>query len=529
MKLITHILIFLFLLLQFSTLSGTGRKYIAIPFVQQVNGTQSGDLEKQSLKLTVNGYERKIKAVSRVEKSLKGKYIYGREFLLSFLSDSVCIGLRNAIGYFITDVVENNDSLMILTPLKAYRIKVDNNKLKVINNIVRMVTADCREFSVKKTAIESDLRQMIKKIHSILKNKNNLYNSSKNSAVLFRFLNSFPADYKRYHELTTILDPGKLRKAVSLFNDSAAQKWWIHFSREDIRGITGEVRNLMELLGSAVNSPSCTGAVNHLESNLKSDISPKNYKAGRDENYDIKTASFLKSLRKVIGYHEVAKRCDFIEELLMSNICFNSIIFESESGSVLKSVMRERSIPASLLKRISLWSGGISVYAKDPEKMIRSVACKDLGYYTLTFPLLKNENSLQIKIKSKSGNEDDYLYPEVIGKELLRSVLKKKLKKNCRIRDLKIGRGIVFFKIDRFCRSGSGDFGLLKVSLCVNDRKGAVVYNRENTLRSVKGRKKISLSVKIPPLLKGEHTLNLSVVDLIAKSSSELKQNIEFK
>jgi len=529
MKLIQCVFIFLFLLLPFSLLSDQENQYIDIPFIQQVNEVENGNLDKGSLKLIVNGHERKIMAVNKVEKSLKRKCIFGREFLLSFLSDSVCARLRNAISYFISDVMGNNDSLIILTPLKAYRIKVGNNKLKAIDNIVMVVTADCKTFSIKKTAIEADLRQRIKNIYSIISKKNNFYNNSKNSSILFQFLNSFPSEYKMYHELTTILDPGKLKKIVSLFKDSASQKWWIHFSREDISGITGEVRNLMEILGTAVNRFSYVKATNYQESNQKGGISPKDTLAVRDDNYEMKTASFLKSLRKVIGYHEISGRSDLLSEMLLSRICFNSIIFESESGSVLKSVMRERSIPAFLLRRISLWSGGISINAKDPEKMIRSVAVTDMGYHTLTFPLHKNENSLQIKIQSRSGASDNYFYPETIGEEQLRSVVRNKKTLSCRIRDLRIGTDSVSFRIDRFCRKVSGDFGLLKVSLCVNDKNGAVVYSRENTLRSKKGGKKISLSVKIPDVLKGKHTLNLSVVDLIAKSSSKLQQKIEFK
>ena len=107
-----------------SALIYSDHNVLTVPVVPKSSMNKSEALNKEQLNLKVNGVPRSIYKISKIEKSLKKTQDMGRDVVLSFMTTEANENLCRGISYFISDVLRENDSLIIVTPLKAYKIKL---------------------------------------------------------------------------------------------------------------------------------------------------------------------------------------------------------------------------------------------------------------------------------------------------------------------------------------------------------------------------------------------------------------------
>lgn len=125
---------------------------------------KSFKLGKDDFQLLINDSQREIARLIKREQSIAGNSDLRKNFILSFHTAQFSEPIVNAVSYFVTEIVNSEDSLIILTPLNAYRIMVSRNKQKMIMDIEDLLKKDStvhkknRMFSERK--LESELNKM---------------------------------------------------------------------------------------------------------------------------------------------------------------------------------------------------------------------------------------------------------------------------------------------------------------------------------------------------------------------------------
>ncbi|MCK5004210.1 MAG: hypothetical protein KAS21_03940 [Candidatus Aminicenantes bacterium] len=503
---------------------------VTFPVIPPVSAFSPGTLDGGSLKLKVNGIPRKITGFQRIERSLNNHGEHGRHFILSFITGTACRNLEKGLSYIISDLLIESDSLIVISPVKAYRIKIDSNKLKIIENILNLLKKDCSVYKKKKIAFEKSLQRELKKFDSLLSEKRGFFSNSRKSKIIFRFLNSFPQEFKRYLEMTFVPGMEKLGGAANLFGGINGEKWWIHFNSEEISGIIARVKTISNRLES-LNPNFAFGDANYLRNNpaLNTTAMSSSFSETGDVNYKIKISKLIGKLKKILKFSEANMNSEFIEKIQRSGICFNSIVFSSEDSYSGDPSSGNKSLSNKVLSRISAFSGGRSFLTNDIERAVKSIKDRKVTYYHLNFPLLRTDKSLKIGLENKGGGLTGFSYPKTLDGNYIKRVRNNFSNRSRLISNFSVNNNVINFKINGFKRRKEANLGLLKVDIRVTDQSGYNVYKKENILRVPHKKKDIYLSIRLAEKIKGALEIKLFVTDLVASNTSSRHENIYIK
>jgi hypothetical protein len=85
---------------------------------------KSTELNKGSVALFIDKTQREIVNLAKIERSLSYTPDLGRNFILSFHITKFTKPVENGVSYFVVEILQPNDNLILLTPIKAYRISL---------------------------------------------------------------------------------------------------------------------------------------------------------------------------------------------------------------------------------------------------------------------------------------------------------------------------------------------------------------------------------------------------------------------
>jgi len=157
----------LFLLI-FSMLFPASNKMPFSLAIRVIENTQkSVELNRKDIRLLINGIPQHVTHLIKQERSLSQVPDLGRHFILSFHNIKGTKPIENMISYFVTEILDPKDSLVLLSPIKAYRMPVTRDKEKMIMDISKILDKDCAVHEKKRISAEKNLEIQLQRLNTI--------------------------------------------------------------------------------------------------------------------------------------------------------------------------------------------------------------------------------------------------------------------------------------------------------------------------------------------------------------------------
>ncbi|UCH98201.1 MAG: hypothetical protein JSV88_15510, partial [Candidatus Aminicenantes bacterium] len=153
-------------------------------------------LQKQDFKLFINNEQREIlEAVNQFTSLGQQPDFLGRNFVLSFHMTDYGNQVQESISYFVTEMLNSADALIIVTPLKIYRLNVSANKEKMITDIEKLLKSDCYEFRKKLNASKKNLEIQMNRMMQLFRGEIRDPGLATSYKIIGTFLSSFPQGF----------------------------------------------------------------------------------------------------------------------------------------------------------------------------------------------------------------------------------------------------------------------------------------------------------------------------------------------
>ena len=460
------------------------------------------DLKKDDLQLFMNGKQIEIVDLIQQKRSFGTTSDLGRNFILSFQLNEFDIQIQKGISFFITDVLNSGDTLIVFSPLKAYRFDVTRNKQKMINMVEEVLIKDCREMNKRGVASRKNLEHKINGLKNVLSDGGSDDFAISSYITTNRFLNTFHREFMEFRNSFLLPNVSKYRQILKKSFIREGEKWWIHFQQRESFSILSKIIEVLKM-------------VNRYISWFERERPPM----------AIAMKTRLNNLRKELLISDIFPYSQFQKILTGDNISYNVIFW----GDLKKS---ESNISNSLLlglesifKKLSNESGGKKISAKDVERGIGEITKHVDHYYDLVFLYDGRVEKKNIQVKVKKGNPK-IIFKQGFEKTEIKTLIQNLSKERVRVDDISMLKNKVKFSISsfRFNRSRGKKFSILKVRINLFDDMNNKVYRTERTLRVFKDN--TSITVTLPRRFYGNYKLNILVFDLIANISVSADRDI---
>lgn len=121
-----------------------------------------------SFRLTINGRVRQIQKVVANRDVLKATTDLKRNVVMGFQIGEYTPGISEAVAYFVYQILNPGDHLIVLSPLKSHYLVVGKNKEKVIRDIEGSLKPECETFNHMQRSSEKKLRSLLVKLDQTL-------------------------------------------------------------------------------------------------------------------------------------------------------------------------------------------------------------------------------------------------------------------------------------------------------------------------------------------------------------------------
>lgn len=479
------------------------------------NARDPSELNIHDIHLLINGTPRKITHLVRKERSLSRVPDLGRHFIFSFHNTKGSTPIENAIAYFISEILGPRDSLLLLSPLKAYRILVTPDKQKMTMEICRILKKDGALHEKNRISAEKRLESDLHRLNTIASSPlaavspegtrdseqvlSQATNSATNYKAIYQVLLNFPQSFSRYKNQYLLPDIIRHQKIKDLLEKNEGENWWIHFQhREDVQ-IVQKARSTAEKLNAYIGTHESGTLARTMQKSLS-------------------------DFEKQLLISESFPQAEILDTLLGKNMSFNVIHWGSLKSDESGTSSEESSDLGAVLRRIAEYSGGKNIVATDPEQGIKEIKNHADVYYELAFAFDGKVEEKKIQISTNRPNPE-LSYKQRFSAEDMDQWVRTVTKKKVKIHDIAIHNDTIHFEIDSFEKNKEKQFGLLKVRISLFDGNNNKAYKSENTLRASKQR--VTLSIPIPPEHHGKFRLVIEVFDFLANTSACSEQSIE--
>jgi hypothetical protein len=501
----------LFLLIAGPIFPSMKPKPFSLPIRLVKNIQRSAGLNKNDIELWVNGVQRTVTRLEKRERSLSQVPDLGRHIILSFHNTKVTKPLQNALSYFFTEILDPKDSLILLSPIKAYSVPVSRDKEKMIMDVMDILHKDWNVHEKNKISAEKNLETTIQRLERIASSQpgNPSYQDPENSEqvlaqttalatnykAIYQVLLNFPQNFTLFKNRFLLPDIIKHREVKKILDKKHGEKWWIHFqNREDIQ-IIHKARSA----GRKLNAYIATHESGELARTM---------------------GNSLANLQKQLLISESLPQAEILDTLHHKNMCYNAILWGSLKSSTSS---KETTDLEAALRRIAELSGGKTTVATDPEQGIKEITQHADTFYELNFDFNGKVEDKTIQISA--GHADlKFSHKQHFTKEEVEEWIRTGHEKKVQIRDFSLQNRTIHFEIDSFMQDQDKRFGILKVRISLFDRDNTHVYKSENTLRASKD--KVSISVPLPLQHRGEFRLRAEVFDLLANLSASMERPV---
>lgn len=193
------------------------------------NGEKVGNFP-YGLKLFINKEEVEITGLEKRERFIEKERLLGRNFVLTFMNfDMVDKSLENAISYFVTEILDKTDTLVIQTHVNIYAIKVTENKERMILDITNRLKNDFNFLLSKSARIVKNINSEIAKLERFFSSYSPSTGYVLGGARFFQFFTTLIPDIQFYKNEFVIPDKNKFEKIHDQFGFREGDRYWIFF------------------------------------------------------------------------------------------------------------------------------------------------------------------------------------------------------------------------------------------------------------------------------------------------------------
>jgi hypothetical protein len=493
----------------------SNKQPFSLPIRVIKNTPEPEELNRNDIILRINGIVQEVTQLTQHERSLSRVPDLGRHFILSFHNIKGTQSIENAISYFFTEILDAKDTLILLSPIKAYRILVTRDKEKMIKDVMNFLDKDCVVYEKNRTSAEKNLETEIQRLKTIASHQagdfasQNSENSDQvlaeattvviNYKAIYQVLLNFPQNFSRFKNQYLLPDIVKHQEVKELLGDRPGEKWWIHFQhREDIQ-IIQKARSA----GRKLNAYIATHESGPLARSMHKSLA---------------------DMEKQLLISESISQAKILDSLLGKNMSYNVVFWGSIKTNEADTSFKETSDLEAALQHIAEYSGGKATVATDPEQGIKEITQHADHYYNLTFDFEGEVEDKTIHVSAEETNLK-LSHKQNFSKDEVEELFQTLTEKRVQILDFSLDNRIVHFRIDSFTQNQEKQFGMLKVRISLLDRDNTHVFKTENTLRASK--QKVTISVPLPPEHQGEFRLLIEVFDLFENTSASSQHLIK--
>jgi len=459
-------------------------------------------LQEQDFQLIINGQQRKILKAEEKTTSLDQRPDFlGRNFVLSFHMTEYGNQVEEAISYFVTEILDTTDSLILMTPLKIYRINVSANKGKMRADIEQLVRQDSDEFKKKLNAAEKNLEVQLNRLRQLFRGEISDPGFITSYKIIGTFLSSFPQGFLSFRNLFLFPDMKNYQKVLDFLGSREGERWWVHFQQGDSLGVVASAQSVAKEIDEYCNL------------------------------YSLARESFqnnLQQLEKLLRLSEAFPGDSLLSVFNSANIRYNAALWVHRKHQGRFSASDIIPLLGVVFEEISRETGGKTVNTTDPEQGIEAIHHHQDQYYQLTYGFngVIEKKEITITAASAEMNKLNLSYKHVYPEEEMRSLIQYLSKERVRIDDFSLNNNKIKFSIAAVTlnKSKGDSFGLVKVRIELFSQTGECVYRTENTLRSSK--QQIKVAIPLPDQYRGNFKLIINACDLIANQLASFEQKV---
>ncbi len=481
---------FIIIFILFISVSLPGESTDSMKIQLRINNGNQRKVSLDNLKLFINKEEVEVSGLKKNEKYIGKERLLGRNFVLSFMNfTSAGKLIESAVSYFVTEILDKSDTLIIHTNVDIYQVKVTGNKERMILGIKKRLERDMNYLSKKSSRTLKNINNEISKLERYFNSLSPSRGFLTGGVGFFQFFTKLIPDIQFYKNEFIIPDKKKFKKIHDEFGFREGERFWILIQNGNIYPFTKRIKNLVK--------------------NIRSQLSVN--AAGRDSTWLKLVDNKIRELMEMTGIGGQYPSTTVKNGLINSNTSFYTIVYTinniTSSDKALDVELE------SILRNLSDDTGGKFVETSDIEKGIESLLDHRDLYWDVSFKLPGGVNKKKIKMTLENSDKG-LSYRDRIEEKELKDILKHLSKPKIYIENPEFINNKLSFSIKSFTQNKKGGFGLLKAIIQIYDNTGKEVYRRSNTLRAAE--KKINISTGIPEEFSSQHKLRLSVLDLIA-------------
>lgn len=464
--------------------------HLTLPVKVLLNDEAVENLTKNDFNLLINGKKREITKFLKRKQSLD-QANPRRNFILAFNMTDYGQQITDGISYFILNILNNGDGLVLWTPTKIYQIPTEKDKKLLLEDIVNIVKRDT--FNYKKD------------ISLPTKNLNEIMSAGRVRASrdvdftqqdISNFLTNYSREFSNFKNRFILPKLLKIPVVTALLAEKQGEKWFIGFmEREIIPNIADYKKRARQIRDAAA------------------------LLSGSDHANATRMYTGINMIDKLMLISEGLPTQKITDTLLNENVSFNAVLFKNQKKST---KLGDNISPdyEKIFNNFSKLTGGVSVIHSNLKEGLEVIRKNSSVNYHLIY---KFDGKLEDKdIKVNLSNPDAKAYYK---QSFTKSEIEKMIEPKITLSGFSLRQHILKFSISNFKKGApdNKDQGIVRILVELIDQQDTVVFKTQNTLKSDK--KSFSISLKIPPKHKGRFNVRISAFDLISSRSTQLVEN----
>lgn len=437
------------------------------------------EIQKNSFNLYINNQPVQIADITSRKISLSEESTRGRHFFLSFQICNLDRRLKSTISHFLTGILNQKDSLHVMSPVKIHSIPVSGNKGAILDCILQIIKTECLPFNQTRQVHET-------KIEKEIQHLNRIFNDTRRLIVptvsLDRFIENLNHLFSRYKTEFLSLDMLRYQDLQELFLTLKDDRWWFHFQQNRTLDFIDRFNRKIQLLRQYRYYPL-----------LKTIAQIQN---------DIKPSQLLPF--------------DSIREIMVENrIRFLVLLTDDAIGSQIGM--------SGPFQRICSQSGGAHFKILSPSSAFKKIKIHQDSFFEITCHISPEPEARQVLIMLDQ-DQHQLVYKHRFSQLEIANLLASQAESKITISDISILNNKLTFVLNNYKINISRGFGLIKIQLKFTTTGDRIIDSAENILRASRDQTRISVPLPSCP----EPVLNLTITasDLLANHSLQTRYQV---
>jgi len=440
---------------------------------------QSRSYQKEDFKLLVNNEPRAISHLSEIKRSLANSSGIGRNFLLSFHIIEYNQPIENGISYFLNEIIDRKDMLVIASPLKIYRIRISPNKERISRKIKQIISQDCKKFRNLKAQAEQKIIDFIQRIRQYLTRD---FTRFINFSTVENYLKYLEKRFNQYKKKFIRPELTKFQSMSEPFGGRDGNKWFIHIQQKKIFAFIPKLKRYLEGLKLHFYTPLFKEGMKFKNETLYSDLFP------------------IGQLKNII---------------VQNNFCIHTI-FQDHSETFPSKLVQN-------LKKMTESLGGMFLSSSSIQLGFEKIKNHQDQYLELNYQFNGRVETKTINLLL-GGEEEGLAYPRSYNKDDITNLMNNSIKKRIGIQNIFIDKNRITFAVNSYKINFKKKFAILKINIEAFNEHNICIFKTQNTLRA--SEETTIISVPFPRLISKKIRLSIKAFDLLANNFTSVEHEI---